>query len=523
MTALRRPPVGRVRFGDLRRVTPIARRFGFDRGLLVDRHYIEGFLRRHALAVKGHVLEIGGNDYTRAFGGGRVETSDVLDVSPENDRATVIADLAQAPQIASETFDCIICTQTLQLIYDVKAAVATLHRILKPGGTILATFPGISQTDDDTWAPTWYWSFTPVSAERMFGEAFDGGRVAVAAHGNVLAATAFLHGLSTSDVRPGELDHDDPIFPFVVSVLAVKASVESSSDADVEQAVSVVIPCFNQAEFLGEAVESVLQQTRRPLDVIVVDDGSTDDTASVCRRYPAVRYIHQANEGLAKARNAGLMAATGTYLVFLDADDRLHSGAVDIGVRLLQEHPEWAFVSGEHRDISPTGSVQKEWTRQPVTADHYLALLRSNYVGMVATVMYRRQVFEDVGGFDATLSACEDYDLYLRVARRFPIGNHDQLVADYRRHDRAMSTDVGKMLTAALTVLRSQRPFVTGNPDREAAFAAGMAFWRSYYGGVLASRLFGRLPGNVRSWVLLMRLAPAEILTGVRALLTRRQ
>ena len=158
-----------------------------------------------------------------------------------------------------------------------------------------------------------------------------------------------------------------------------------------------------------------------------------------------------------------------------------------------------------------------------MTADHYLALLRSNYVGMVATVMYRRQVFEDVGGFDATLSACEDYDLYLRVARRFPIGNHDQLVADYRRHDRAMSTDVGKMLTAALTVLRSQRPFVTGNPDREAAFAAGMAFWRSYYGGVLASRLFGRLPGNVRSWVLLMRLAPAEILTGVRALLTRRQ
>ena len=155
MTALRRPPVGRVRFGDLRRVTPIARRFGFDRGLPVDRHYIEGFLRRHALAVKGHVLEIGGNDYTRAFGGGRVETSDVLDVSPENDRATVIADLAQAPQIASETFDCIICTQTLQLIYDVKAAVATLHRILKPGGTILATFPGISQTDDDTWAPTW--------------------------------------------------------------------------------------------------------------------------------------------------------------------------------------------------------------------------------------------------------------------------------------------------------------------------------------------------------------------------------
>ena len=273
----------------------------------------------------------------------------------------------------------------------------------------------------------------------------------------MLATTAFLHGLSTSDVRLEELDHDDPVFPFVVSVLAVKASVEPSHDAAVtEDAVSVVIPCFNQAEYLPEAIESVLGQTRRPTDIVVVDDGSTDDTAEVCRRYPAVRYVHQTSQGLANARNAGLAAATGTYVVFLDADDRLHAGAVDIGFRLLQAHPEWGFVSGEHRDISPEGSVQKEWTREPVTADHYLALLRSNYVGMVATVMYSRQMFEDVGGFDATLSACEDYDLYLRVARRFPIGCHSQLVAHYRRHDRAISADVGKMLTAAVTALRSQ-------------------------------------------------------------------
>ena len=138
---------------------------------------------------------MGERAYTRRFGGDRVTVSDVLHVVPGDPEATIVADLASAEHIPSNAFDCIILTQTLQLIYDVRAAVATLHRILKPGGVVLATFPGISQTYDTEWGFTWCWSFTEVSAARLFGDAFGAEQVAVESFGNVLAAMCFLHGL----------------------------------------------------------------------------------------------------------------------------------------------------------------------------------------------------------------------------------------------------------------------------------------------------------------------------------------
>src|SRR5262249_27189682 len=133
------PAPGNIEFGDLRRTSPISRVFGFDRGRPVDRYYIEGFLARNAECVRGRVLEIGDDSYTRSFGADRVIRRDVLSVVDTNPRATIIGDLSNAPHIASNTFDCIILTQTLHLIYDVRAALATLHRILKPGGVLLAT------------------------------------------------------------------------------------------------------------------------------------------------------------------------------------------------------------------------------------------------------------------------------------------------------------------------------------------------------------------------------------------------
>jgi SAM-dependent methyltransferase len=216
------PPVGTVTFGSLRRVTPISTRFGFDRGLPVDRYYIESFLARWQADIRGRVLEVGDDTYTRRFGGEQVSQADILHVSRENPQATIIADLADAPHIPDDSFDCLVLTQTLHLIYDLPAAIGTAARILKPGGVLLATVPGISQLDSGEWSGTWFWSLTPHSAHRLFGSAFPPERVLVQSFGNVLAAISFLHGLAVSELSPQELDHNDPAYPLVVAVRAVK-------------------------------------------------------------------------------------------------------------------------------------------------------------------------------------------------------------------------------------------------------------------------------------------------------------
>jgi glycosyltransferase involved in cell wall biosynthesis len=216
------PPVGAVNFGDLRRLDPVSRVFGFDRGTPVDRYYIEDFLARNAERIRGRVLEVGDDSYTRRFGGDRVTGRDVLHVSEENPHATIIADLASSDHVPSNAFDCIILTQTLHLIYDVRAAVQTLRRILKPGGVLLATFPGITQIDHFDWGGSWYWAFTALSARRLFGEAFAATNLEVETHGNVLAATAFLQGIALEELRKSELDYNDPDYQVIITVAATK-------------------------------------------------------------------------------------------------------------------------------------------------------------------------------------------------------------------------------------------------------------------------------------------------------------
>jgi SAM-dependent methyltransferase len=141
----------KLNFGGMRRLAPISRKFGYDRGRPIDRYYIENFLARQADDICGHVLEIGDDSYTRRFGRECVAFAHVLHVTEGNPAAAIIGDLTRADHIPADTFDCIILTQTLQFIYDVQAALKTIQRILKPGGVVLATFPGISQIADDNW------------------------------------------------------------------------------------------------------------------------------------------------------------------------------------------------------------------------------------------------------------------------------------------------------------------------------------------------------------------------------------
>lgn len=214
-------PVGHIRFGDLRRVVPFSRQFGYDRGSPIDRYYIERFLARHARDIQGRVLEIGDAAYTNRFGGGRVAASDVLHVA-QTPLATIVGDLTQADHIPSDTFDCIILTQTLHLIFDVRRALETVYRILKPGGVLLATFPGITPIDHGEWGASWYWSFTTRSSRRLFDEVFMPKRSDIAAHGNVLAASAFLYGLSVEELRPEELDYEDQQYEMLIVARAEK-------------------------------------------------------------------------------------------------------------------------------------------------------------------------------------------------------------------------------------------------------------------------------------------------------------
>jgi SAM-dependent methyltransferase len=218
------PPVGRVRFGDLRRVKPISSDYGNSRGLEIDRYYIEKFLSEFSMDVRGNVLEIKHNAYTVKYGGDRVTKSDVLHPVEGNADATIVADLANADHLPSNVFDAIIFTQTLQVIYDIRTTIATLHRILKPGGVLLATASGMAQLsleDFDKWGE--YWRFTSLSARLLFEEVFSAGHVTVRSYGNVLAAISFLEGLAVEDLKKGELEAVDRSYEVLIAVRAVKA------------------------------------------------------------------------------------------------------------------------------------------------------------------------------------------------------------------------------------------------------------------------------------------------------------
>ena len=213
---------GRVRFGDLRRTTPISGDFGYSRGKPVDRHYVEDFLQRHSQDIRGRVLEIGDNAYTVQFGGDRITLSDVLHVSAASPQATFVGDLANGDHLPGDAFDCIILTQTLHLIYDMHRAIATLHRILKPGGVLLLTVPGVSGVDRGEWGGSWYWSFTPAALSRLLEERFPRTGLDVSSYGNVLTASAFLYGLAEHELTPAEFDASDPSYPVIVAARAVK-------------------------------------------------------------------------------------------------------------------------------------------------------------------------------------------------------------------------------------------------------------------------------------------------------------
>jgi glycosyltransferase involved in cell wall biosynthesis len=245
-----------------------------------------------------------------------------------------------------------------------------------------------------------------------------------------------------------------------------------------DQTVAVVVTTYNDAEFLREALASVLLQAPIPNEIIVIDDGSDVDPAPIVAEFPMATLIRKANGGLASARNAGLYAVSSAFITFLDADDRYRPNAIAAGLDCFARSPEAAMVYGGHVRIRGDGSQIGSEIYRPISADPYADLLAGNVIGMNAVVLYRRDVLLTVGGFDESLRRCEDYDLYLRLAQRYSVASHPQIVAEYRWHGRNISRDTSRMLEAVLLVHDRHRE---QKGDRQRAWREGRRNWKLWY------------------------------------------
>jgi amino acid adenylation domain-containing protein len=266
--------------------------------------------------------------------------------------------------------------------------------------------------------------------------------------------------------------------------------MKNSLDSSINVIISVIIPAYNSAQYLLEAIDSVLIQTHSDCEIIVVDDGSTDETKAVfdnCLddKYSAVKYVYQSNQGLPAARNKGVEASSGKYLVFLDSDDCLLPSAVAIGLQAMQEHPEAGFVFGRYlyqlARADGTFSTEDTFENQPLIAS-YASILADRHRTQCACGMFRRDVFEAVGGYNRELWALEDIDLLLRIAQDFPIYYHQQIVSEYRIRDQNMSSKSAAMLVGSVYSHRLQRSYVEQHPKYAEAYDEGEQIWIKLFG-----------------------------------------
>lgn len=285
-----------------------------------------------------------------------------------------------------------------------------------------------------------------------------------------------------------------------------------------QPSVSIIIPCFNMERYLAESLRSVLAQTYPVSDIIVIDDGSTDASAAVAATFDGVRVIRQTNQGISAARNRGVSEAKGEYLIFLDADDRLLPDAVQIGVENLSARPECAFVYGFCRQIDAGGAPLLHLAEpEPVTHASYTTLLAGSGLVPPAAACHRRAAFETVGGFDPKWGLSQDHELYLRIARKFPIYCHNRVVVEWRQHGGSLSKrSAAAALKGVLATIEVQRPTFQGNREYEEAARRGEKHWARIFGPALSREFYatlkrGRVIDSARALSVLLRHYPRGV------------
>jgi glycosyltransferase involved in cell wall biosynthesis len=231
--------------------------------------------------------------------------------------------------------------------------------------------------------------------------------------------------------------------------------------------VSVLIPTYNAVHFLPISIESALSQSYQDFEIIIIDDGSSDNTKEVAHSYidknpHKIRYFWQENKGLAMARNSGIAQSQGEYLALLDSDDKWLPCRLQEGVKILDADPSVGLVHGKVTCIDNNGNEVRTGKRNPKFLSGYIfdnIFLRKEDIAC-PTVLFRRSCCDDVGIFDAKLSrlGCEDRDLWLRIAQKYKIIFIDKVLSYYRKSSQSMSSNQKKMIEARLYVVDKYCP-----------------------------------------------------------------
>ena len=267
-----------------------------------------------------------------------------------------------------------------------------------------------------------------------------------------------------------------------------KTQNSQEAQAGLDPLVSVVIPCYNSARYLAETLDSVQAQTYSRVEIIIVDDGSTDETANIARSYP-VTYLYQKNRGISAARNAGIVHSKGKYIQLLDHDDRLLPEAVATGVRLLEANPDCSIAVGEHFYIGTEGAKLGQSHKCAAGRDHYSMLLEHNFIETPCSALHRRSGFTVSGLFDETVLGAEDYELYLRTARSSSFIGHDTPVSEYRLHDSNTSRNAEMMMLVSHRVLQMELPYLLNDPAKMRLYRRGRKFIDRHFGRQITRQL----------------------------------
>lgn len=204
--------------------------------------------------------------------------------------------------------------------------------------------------------------------------------------------------------------------------------------------VSIIIPTFNRRDYLPIALDSVLAQTYTDYEIIVIDDGSSDDTRDILLPYAQrIRYFYQENRGIAGARNRGIAESRGACIALLDSDDYWLPRKLERQMALLKENPQWGMVATRCSSIAADGRFRKQ--NRPGKSGWVLTdLFRSNFI-RTSSALITRECLDRIGLFDTSLPECEEYDLWLRIAHRYPIGFINEPLTVYTDNPHGVSTD----------------------------------------------------------------------------------